>query len=404
MVMVRFATLGALTLGTLSALATGAAAQPDTEAPGASTGPGRRGKPPAAKPAKPDASRPGKPAAVTPDVDGDDALSDDALDAKADAKALVQSGVKLLRQKDYRGALAVFRDAYQRFPSVKLLLNIGTTLKLLERDADAANAYQRYLDDPGADPARVAEVKDVLAQLDRQVGVVEVQIEVNIEVQRRAAAPPRAEVELSDGEWTSLRAGPLRVEPGPFALQVRAPGYQRGSVSGLAVAGQTLQRTVQLTPLPEAGPPTAGPSEAPAAGLALRRDASAGPRSRLGLMLRGHFHISPAGAAALLGGTVDLNSRGEAHLGVLLGRFRGGYAGGSYALLPGRIRPLVSGGLLLVADDGARVAVRGAAGVDVTINRNVSLFVELGGEHLFNPAMTVFANAFVPSAGVLGRL
>jgi hypothetical protein len=127
-------------------------------------------------------------------------------------------------------------------------------------------------------------------------------------------------------------------------------------------------------------------------------------RSRLGLMLRGHFHISPSGAAALVGPTVDITERIEVNAGALLGRFRGGYVGGSFAVLPGRLRPIAAAGLLFIVDDGARVALRGAAGVELMINRNLSVFAELGGEHLFNPPMTVFANAFVPSAGVFGRL
>src|SRR4051812_8099873 len=70
---------------------------------------------------------------------------------RVDAKSLVQTGVRLLEAKDYLGALAIFKDAYSRFASVKILLNIGTTYKLLGRDAEAANAYQRYIDSPDAD-------------------------------------------------------------------------------------------------------------------------------------------------------------------------------------------------------------------------------------------------------------
>ena len=82
---------------------------------------------------------------------------------KTDAKALMLSGVKLLEAKDYLGALAVFKDAYARFPSAKILLNIGTTQKLLNRNAEAANTYQRYLESKDADPARRTEIERWLA-------------------------------------------------------------------------------------------------------------------------------------------------------------------------------------------------------------------------------------------------
>src|SRR5688500_7730997 len=83
---------------------------------------------------------------------------------KMDAKALMQTGVKLLEVKDYLGALAIFKTAYARFPSAKILLNIGTTLKLLDRKAEAANAYQRYLDSSDTDPNRRAQVQAELAE------------------------------------------------------------------------------------------------------------------------------------------------------------------------------------------------------------------------------------------------
>src|SRR3954470_12544237 len=83
---------------------------------------------------------------------------------KVDAKALMQSGIRLLDAKDYLGALAVFKDAYARFPSAKILLNIGTTLTLLDRKVDAANAYQKYLDAPDTDPAKRADVTAAVAE------------------------------------------------------------------------------------------------------------------------------------------------------------------------------------------------------------------------------------------------
>ncbi len=72
--------------------------------------------------------------------------ADPAPANKSDAKELLQLGVKLLNSKDYLGALAVFKDAYRKFPSAKILLDIGTTLRVLKRTAEAANAYQAYLD------------------------------------------------------------------------------------------------------------------------------------------------------------------------------------------------------------------------------------------------------------------
>ncbi|MEZ4360434.1 MAG: hypothetical protein R3B48_09650 [Kofleriaceae bacterium] len=317
--------------------------------------------------------------------------------AKVDAKALVQSGVKLLRQKDYLGALVVFRDAYQRFPSVKLLLNIGTTLKLLGRDAEAANAYQRYLDAPDADRARAVEVKAELAKLDRRVGVVQIVV--------ADEAPVGAELSIVEGDWLPLRPGPLRVAPGPYRLRARAVGFEPVEISAVAVAGERQEQRLVLVAIPVVEEVPEAPPVIPDVEVTRPLPPPARERrSRLGLMLRGHFHLSPAGAAALIGPTLDVTRRVEVHAGVLIGRFRGGYAGSSVALTSTRIRPLVSGGAVLFVDDGPRVALRGAVGLELVLSRNLSLFAEVGGERLLNPPMTVFANSFVPSASVHGRL
>lgn len=350
-----------------------------------------------------------KPAAEKAPADSGAGLEEE--DGKVDAKALVQSGVKLLKQKDYLGALAVFRDAYQRFPSVKLLLNIGTTLKLLGRNAEAANAYQQYLDAPDADPARRAEVNDVLATLDRVLGRLELGISApEVAGGEDASAASSLEVSINGGEWLPLaRAKLWRVDAGAYKVAARQAGFVDAEASGQIGAGELANVRLALVavvlPTPDV---ESGSLMQPERGrdVSARVETSSGEsaRSRLGLLLRGHFHVSPAGAAALVGPTFEVTRRLDVSAAVLIGRYRGGYLGGSFAILPGRLRPLVSAGVLVVSDDGARVAARGAVGVELRVHRQLALFMEAGAEHLFNPPMDVFENAFVPSAGVVGHL
>src|SRR5262249_46460966 len=109
---------------------------------------------------------------------------------KLDAKALMQSGLKLYAAKDFLGALAVFKTAYTRFASTKILLNIGTTLTKLDRKAEAANAYQRYLDASDSDRAKHPEVRKVLGELDAAVATLELSI-----------TPDEAELQINDDDW-----------------------------------------------------------------------------------------------------------------------------------------------------------------------------------------------------------
>src|SRR4051812_6151318 len=137
-------------------------------------------------------------------------------DNKSDAKALMQSGLKLLEIKDYLGALAVFKDAYKRFPSAKILLNIGTTLNLLDRKVDAANTYQRYLDAPDTDPAKRQDVANVLAEIDKTVGRLEITV-----------TPADAEVQINDGDWVPAASTKLaRIPGGQFTVRARKDKFQ----------------------------------------------------------------------------------------------------------------------------------------------------------------------------------
>src|SRR5512138_2766396 len=92
------------------------------------------------------------------------------------AAALMAEGVKQLQAQAYDQALANFLEAYAKFPSPKILLNIASTLAEMGRLADAANTYQRYLTDPATGPERIGEVKQVLVDLDAKLTLLTVRV------------------------------------------------------------------------------------------------------------------------------------------------------------------------------------------------------------------------------------
>src|SRR5579862_4650830 len=81
--------------------------------------------------------------------------------AKKEAQALVSDGVTALNAKQYQQALDKFLAAYDKFPSPKILLDIGSTLRDMGKLADAANTYERYLEDPSSGAERIVEVKQL---------------------------------------------------------------------------------------------------------------------------------------------------------------------------------------------------------------------------------------------------
>jgi hypothetical protein len=336
---------------------------------------------------------------------------------KVDAKALMQSGLKLYAAQDYLGALAVFRTAYTRFPSAKILINIGTTLIKLDRKADAANTYQKYLDAPDTDPAKAPDVRKALAGLDKAVGVLEI-----------AVTPADAELQFDSEDWVPARSiQHHRVAAGSLTVRVRRAAYQPDERKLQVTAGQTVPVAFALTALPVATTPTTpspvapsrvgsatsptGPAEsADTDGTDDANDASGHVRpgsslARLGVVAFAHIDPAGKGGAGLVGLSYDLTSRFQAQATAILGPSYGAYLGASYAVLDGTLRPIVSAGAPIFLSNGARVALRGAGGVELALNRHLALIAELGVERVLNAEADIKSRTmFVPALGAAGRL
>jgi hypothetical protein len=313
---------------------------------------------------------------------------------KGSAKALLQSGLKLFAAKDYLGALAVFKDAYARFPSGKILLNIGTTLLKLDRPAEAANAYQRYLDSPDADPAKKAETLRVLAELDKKVAVLELTV-----------VPANAEIQLGTEEWRpASELERTRVMPGELTITARRSDYKPAARVVTASAGGTITTSLTLELVPVATTTTTISDTTSPTSIGTTFEPEK-PPSRFGAFALAHVDPSNQGAAGVVGLTAAVHERVSVRAAAILGPYFGGYAGGSFAILTGRVRPIIAAALPVFRSDGWRVAVRGAGGVEVHVNRHLAVIAELGVEHVFNPEDSVDSpTLFVPALGVSGRL
>ena len=90
------------------------------------------------------------------------------------ANALYKEGVRQYNAGEYAGALDLFQNAFHRYPDPRILFSIATTLRQMGRSVDAANAYQRFVDDPNAEPQLVADTQTVLKVLDAKVGKIEI--------------------------------------------------------------------------------------------------------------------------------------------------------------------------------------------------------------------------------------
>ncbi len=134
---------------------------------------------------------------------------------KKAAQQLLGEGNQLLGDGEDIAALEKFRGAYERYPSPKILLNIGTTLRQLGRNVEAAAVYESYLRDPGAEPTRAADLRRILNEIDAIVG------RIRIETSERSVA-----VRLDGKPLEGFVSGAsLRVEPGDHTVVASTSGF-----------------------------------------------------------------------------------------------------------------------------------------------------------------------------------
>jgi len=378
------------------------------------------------------------------------------------AQALMIEGVKQLQVKAYDQALANFLEAYAKFPSPKILLNIASTLRDMGRLADAANTYQRYLADPATAAHRVAEVKELLLRLDEQLTILTVRV-----------VPRGSDVSIDGGPFVPVGSTlQTRVRPGIHLLRVRN-GEASAEISLNGFEGETKEvpATVQMDvgdpvpppndpavvvttqPTPATAPPPAPVPEHVDAWLTTGTQYGSDGRGRVRKVRTGFAGpvISPIipvyealddgtarvthddkvritsgvigvvridgqlrGAAGGIGLAVAWD-RLEADVMFLRSEQTGGYLGARYRLLTGFFRPYVALGMpgfiydQMDASGGTAtklaIGVRAAGGLELMINGHLSVQADLGYEHFFGVDDSPYeADVFVPTVGVIGRL
>jgi hypothetical protein len=375
------------------------------------------------------------------------------------AQALMTEGVKQLQARAYDQALANFLEAYAKFPSPKILLNIASTLRDMGRLADAANTYQRYLTDPATGAERVAEVKELLLRLDDQLTILTVRV-----------SPKSSDISIDGGPFIPVGSTLVtRVRSGLHLVRIRK-GEQGDEVTLNGFEGENKEVTPRVPPaeprpttVAEARPveiKTAEPPRAPpervegwlitgtqygasdASGNVRRVRGGSDGREISAIVPR--YDVSERGTAILDGGDpidsgaigvvrIDGKGRGfaggagiaiakgrlETELMVLKSDVLGGYVGFRYRLLTGVFRPYVAIGFPGFAYDHdevdsatkmttttTRVAIGGriAGGLEIKINGHLSVQGDVGYEHFLFVDDHYEEDVFVPTLGVIARL
>jgi hypothetical protein len=364
------------------------------------------------------------------------------------AQALMIEGVKQLQARAYDQALANFLEAYGKFPSPRILLNVASTLRDMGRLADAANTYQRYLLDPATGPERVAEVKELLLRLDEQLTILTVRV-----------TPKGSEISIDAGPFIAVGSTLLtRVRPGLHMVRIRHAG-QSNEVTVNGFEGELKDVQAKVDPpatAPPAPPPTTKPPAAPPERVdgwmitgeyagngtdnsrgVLTRNAGSQVAARIPIFEttdEGNAIVKyeePISISSGLLGVIRIDGEGRGFAGglglaIARGRFEadvmilrsnqtGAYLGMRYRILQGFFRPYLALGIPAfvfdhtlmdgTAETKLAVGLRGAAGLEIRINGHLSVQGDIGYEQFWFVKGTRFIESvWVPTIGVIGRL
>lgn len=311
--------------------------------------------------------------------------------AKREAKALLREGNRLLQEaRDPAGALELFLSAYDKFPSPKILLSIGSAERELGHAAAAANAYARFLESPDATGDQATEARRLLGELDRALGRVRVRV-----------APAGAELRLGDGRWQPADAlAEWRAAPGPLEVAARAAGHDDGRGTVTVVAGRVVELAITLTPTaapPPSSPPSRDVPDAPPAAEPAR-----GP-GRLGILGKLIVDGEGRGAGGVVGGVVGLGPV-ALDLAAIVGPTFGAYGGVHVGLGGGRLRPVLGVGVPVFFDDGARIGARAAGGLEYRLSPRLRMSLEVGAEYMLTRADDIDRWVLAPALAAEARL
>jgi hypothetical protein len=316
---------------------------------------------------------------------------------EARARAHFDAGIRLLDARDFARALGEFRAAYAIWQNPKILLNIGTSLRELGREAEAANAYARYLRGPGIDAGKAAEVEKLLSEIDARVGRVEL---VSNERDARILIDGALSV-----EWHPEEA--LRLAPGAHTLVAEKSGFSPAVMTISVSPGET--RKVELVLVGHEAPAedssrVATPSPEADRGAEPQAELGLSHAGQLGAFLRADADGAGRGVVVAPGVSFGLGDHVELAASGLIGTNKGAWFGGRVLVLKGALKP----SLLLAAPiffvDGARVGLQAAGGVSWDASRHFGVFVDLGAVYFPAPPEGYQKAVFLPSAGVQARL
>src|SRR5258706_1625426 len=161
------------------------------------------------------------------------------------ARVHFQAGVNLLKDPDgarYEDAYGEFKAAYADSPLYKILGNLALCAMKLERDGEAIEAYQKYLERAGElDPAEVNQVKTDLATLTAGLVTLTLNVDQPGSSIIDTGLPTHGEKIMNRyGPASAVRPLQIGMRAGHHVVVGKLAGYEDSSWEFDAATGRTM--------------------------------------------------------------------------------------------------------------------------------------------------------------------
>ncbi|MEO8181353.1 MAG: hypothetical protein ABI895_21155 [Deltaproteobacteria bacterium] len=225
---------------------------------------------------------------------------------QGEARQLFKDGNALFDAGWYEDALSKFQVAYAAWANPKILLNLATTLRVLDRNVEALQAYQRYSSEAHPSPERKAEVDAICSELLGRVATLQ--------------------LGLAPGTQSATLDGKVLDVTGPTTLYVEPGEHVLASVS--AAGEQALRFTVEPGEARELAAPSAPPAPDRVSELPPAVPAEPAPRGHhFALLARADFDGRGRGVLGAAGLGYTLGANWQVAVGALLGAHSGAWVG-----------------------------------------------------------------------------
>lgn len=163
-------------------------------------------------------------------------------DKMAEARRRYDLGLKLYEDGNYEASRIEFERAMSLAPSYRILFNIGQAYKQLNNYVAAVSAFERYLQEGGAEVPedRKTQVKNDIAELQKRIGRI------------RISTSPGAEITI-DGVVVGKAplSGPIPINPGLRRFGAQLTGFLPATKTITVGSSDNPEINLALEPLPK---------------------------------------------------------------------------------------------------------------------------------------------------------